>query len=95
MNMITKLLNAAASYRSYRNAYAQLSGLSDHMLADLGIMRHEIKAVAAGTLDVRAKRRTFEAAPVLAKRIADILPLNANTVLATEICQLHALPKAA
>ena len=93
--MISKFLSAVAAHREYRKVYSQLASLSDHMLADMGIMRHEIKAIAAGTLDVRAKRYTFESVPVNTKRVADILPLNANTVLATELCQLRDLPRAA
>jgi uncharacterized protein YjiS (DUF1127 family) len=42
-------MNIARTYnnwRSYRNAVAELSGLSNRSLADLGIARADIRAVA-------------------------------------------------
>lgn len=94
MTIIAKLMNAFAARSAYNKTYSQLSGLSDHMLADLGIMRHEIKAVAAGKLDVRAQQAR-EITPATNDKIADILPLNPNTILAVDIRQLATLPKAA
>lgn len=94
MNIFKKLSQAFADYRNYRNTVAELSGLSDHMLADLGLLRAEIKAVASGELNIRARRiANYDQAKARASAV--ILPINANTVLATNIGQLKPVSKAA
>ncbi len=40
------MLNVITNWRRERSAIRQLSRLSDHKLADLGILRQDIKAVA-------------------------------------------------
>lgn len=40
------VMKSYANWRSYRNAVSELSGLSNRSLADLGIARADIRAVA-------------------------------------------------
>jgi len=42
-----------AARRARRLALAELSGLDDHMLADIGITRGEIPGIVAGQLPLR------------------------------------------
>lgn len=42
----SKLAERAARYRVYRDTLAELNGLSDRDLADLGMSRIQVKAVA-------------------------------------------------
>jgi uncharacterized protein YjiS (DUF1127 family) len=41
-----KVANAIKGWNDRRNAYRQLANLDDHMLEDIGIMRHEIASIA-------------------------------------------------
>jgi uncharacterized protein YjiS (DUF1127 family) len=49
---LAKLIRAYRSWRNYERSLRELSQLGDHELADIGITRSEIAAVAWG-----AKRR--------------------------------------
>ena len=94
MRLFAKLLNDIASYRNYRTTLSQLSGLSDHMLADIGLSRNEVNAVAiskAKTDEIQIPITTS----VGRNRIIEILPVNANSAHVSEIRHIQALPKAA
>lgn len=43
---VTYILSKIRAYKLYRRTVSELSGLSDHELADLGIARFDIAAVA-------------------------------------------------
>jgi uncharacterized protein YjiS (DUF1127 family) len=47
--MLLAIIRALRSFRDYQRNLNELSQLSDHELADIGIRRSEIAAVAAGT----------------------------------------------
>ena len=47
------MLNFIANWRREREAVRELSRLTDRELADLGIARSDIRAVASGTVTVR------------------------------------------
>jgi uncharacterized protein YjiS (DUF1127 family) len=47
--MLLAIIRALKSFRDYQRNLNELSQLSDHELADIGIHRSEIVAVAAGT----------------------------------------------
>ena len=94
MIIFKKLSQAIADYHNYRTTVAELSGLSDQILNDIGLLRAEIKAVASGELNVRA-RRLANYGQAKSAASAVILPINANTVLATNIGQLKPISKAA
>ncbi|MEE8392706.1 MAG: DUF1127 domain-containing protein [Rhodospirillales bacterium] len=45
----------AARWHRRRSLYYELSGMDDHMLADIGIQRHEIKKLLANSYTTRLK----------------------------------------
>jgi len=94
MNLITKLLKIISDYRHFRAAYSQMSALSDHMLADIGVSRSEIKAIASGELSL-VNARTQKVKAANNARIDNISPINSNSVQTTDIRHLENFPKAA
>ena len=47
--MLLAIIRALKSFRDYQRNLNELSQLSDHELADIGLRRSEIQSVAAGT----------------------------------------------
>ncbi len=94
-NIFSKLSAAIRSRMAYRASYKQLSRLSDHMLNDIGIMRSEIKDVAAGTFNFDAKSNRHLLAEATPRPNAKIISLPATAFLATDISQLKPFNKAA
>jgi uncharacterized protein YjiS (DUF1127 family) len=54
MNLLAAAKHAVADWRRRQQAYAELSALDDHALADIGIRRSDIPAIVEG---VRGPRR--------------------------------------
>ncbi len=48
--LLSKLLHAYRKWRAYRKNLEELSALDDRTLADIGITRADIPAVAAGAI---------------------------------------------
>ena len=46
LELLQRLATRYATYRRYRQTVFQLSGLSDRVLADIGIGRHQIREMA-------------------------------------------------
>jgi uncharacterized protein YjiS (DUF1127 family) len=49
LTMLLSIIRALKAFRDYQKNLNELSQLSDHELADIGLRRSEIQAVAAGT----------------------------------------------
>ena len=47
--MLLSIIRALKAFRDYQRNLNELSQLTDHELADIGLHRSEITAVAAGT----------------------------------------------
>ena len=47
--MLLSIIRALKAFRDYQRNLNELSRLTDHELADIGLRRSEIHAVAAGT----------------------------------------------
>jgi uncharacterized protein YjiS (DUF1127 family) len=50
LNVLNSVREAFADWRRRERAYAELMGLDDHSLADIGIRRSEIRAICEGYL---------------------------------------------
>ncbi len=69
-----RLTGAIARWNKRRQAVAELSQLSDHMLKDIGVARGDIRAVVDGLLDVPKARPAGRPHLVAANASARLAP---------------------
>ena len=50
LNLLNSVWEAFADWRRRERAYAELMALDDHALADIGILRSDIRAICEGSL---------------------------------------------